>query len=76
MRKSAEVIDGKGIAMAPLRKRVRKLLEIKEIDRKGRKQKVESRNQKGAKQDRREQLEQEGGGSVGDGDEKPFKILS
>jgi hypothetical protein len=65
MGKSAEVIDGKGVAMAPLCKRVRKLLEIKEIDRKGRKQKVESRNQKGAKQDRRKELAQEGGNSVG-----------
>jgi hypothetical protein len=56
------VIDGRGVAMAPLRKRVWKLLEIKEIERKGRKQKVESRNQKGAKQDRRKELEEDGGG--------------
>jgi hypothetical protein len=44
MRKSAEVIDGKGLATAPLRKRVRILLDIKEIDKKGRKQKEEGRN--------------------------------
>jgi hypothetical protein len=31
MRKSAEVIDEKGVATAPLRKRVWKFLEIKRI---------------------------------------------
>ena len=33
MGKSAEVIDDKGIGMAPLRKRVRNRLTTKEIDR-------------------------------------------
>jgi hypothetical protein len=33
MEKSAEVIDEKGVAMAPLRKRVRNRLTSKEIDR-------------------------------------------
>ena len=46
MGKSAEVIDGKGVVMAPLRKRVWMSLKVKEIDKKGRKQKVESRNGK------------------------------
>jgi hypothetical protein len=55
---------------------VRKLLEIKEVDRKGRRQKVESRNQKGAKQDLRKELEQVGGGCVGRGGEKSLNILS
>jgi hypothetical protein len=49
MGKSAEVIDGKGIAMAPLSKRVWKFLEIKEIYRKGRKQKSE-RSKAGSKE--------------------------
>ncbi len=31
MGKSAEVIDGKGVAMAPLRKRVRKCLKTQEM---------------------------------------------
>jgi hypothetical protein len=54
------VIDGKEVAMAPLCKRVRKLLEIKEI--KG----VESMEERivGA------------GGSVGDSSEKSFNIVS
>jgi hypothetical protein len=56
--------------------RVWKLLEAKEIDRKGREQKVESENQKGAKQDRRKELEQEGGGSFGGSGGKSFNIVS
>ena len=60
MRKSAEVIDGKGVAMAPLHERVRKLLEIKGI--------------KGV-EDMEEQIVS-AGGSVGSGGEKPFNILS
>src|SRR5690348_18353078 len=44
MGKSAQVIDEKGLAIAPLRKRVRILLDVKEIEKKGRKQKVEGRN--------------------------------
>jgi hypothetical protein len=60
MGKSAEVIDGKGVATVPLRKRVRKLLKIKEI--KG----VEDMQGRivGA------------GGCVGRGDEKSFNIVS
>jgi hypothetical protein len=58
--KSAEVIDGKGVAMAPLCKRVWKFLEIKEIKR------VEDMEERivGA------------GGSVGRDGEKPFNIVS
>jgi hypothetical protein len=36
MGKSAEVLDEKGVAMAPLRKRVRKYLKIQKIEDKGR----------------------------------------
>ncbi len=43
MGKSAEAIDKKGVAEAPLRKRVRIFLEAKEINEKGRKQETESR---------------------------------
>jgi hypothetical protein len=60
MRKSAEVIDGKGVATAPLRKRVRKLLEIKEI--------------KGVED--MEKWVVGAGGCIGDGGEKPFNIVS
>jgi hypothetical protein len=60
MGKSAEVIDGKGVATVPLRIRVWKLLETKEI--------------KGAED--REEWIAGAGGSVGRGGEKPFNIVS
>ena len=35
MRKSAQVIDGEGVGVAPLRKRVRKRLKMQEIKEEG-----------------------------------------
>jgi hypothetical protein len=54
------MIEGKGVATAPLRKRARKFLEIKGIKKVG---------------DMEERIEGTGG-SVGRGGEKPFNILS
>lgn len=47
MEKSAQAIDSKGIAIAPLCKRVRILLEAKEIGKKGRNQSTVTRNESG-----------------------------